>query len=576
MVLALSLASGHAWDQATGGRYAAALLMEEPLLRTLIEQNVQVFSEQSDPLLTEERFRYLARNGVQEIEQLLATEGYFAPRVEFRLLEDPKTLTAQYLVTPGTPTTVASFVLQFAGGILKDSAQNDALRKQLLKNWPLQRGTVLRSADWEKAKDSLTRALHASRFPAARIAHSAADVNHAQNSATLRIELDSGPEFTFGELEIIGLERFPLSVVTAYNTIRPGTPYDERALADLQATLQGTGYFTSVFVSVEPDPEHAERAPIRVKVVENTRKRLSIGAGYSTDKGFGVLGRYDGTVFDIPGWRTRSTLEISQVAQELQGEVSLPPLIRDFVPKFGARLKHEDLEGQTTISTVVGARLVRTRQDTELALSAQIYTDRKEIDDRVEHLQSLPLNLSWTRRKVDDLLYPQRGYSVNLQVGGAIEDSFSDRRFLRLYGKANYFHPFSDKQTLIVRGELGGVEADGRDGIPDDFLFRAGGSQSVRGYSFGSLGVPLLGAIVRGRYMVVGSIEARQQVAANWWAAAFYDTGGVADRFGDIDRVAGYGVGVRWRSPLGPINFDVAYGQAESKVRLHFSVGYPF
>ena len=576
MVLALSLASGHAWDQATVGRYAAALLMEEPLLRTLIEQHVQVFSEQSDPLLTEERFRYLARNGVQEIEQLLATEGYFAPRVEFRLLEDAKTLTAQYLVTPGTPTTVASFVLQFAGGILKDSAQNDALRKQLLKNWPLQRGTVLRSADWEKAKDSLVRALHASRFPAARIAHSAADVNSAQNIAALRIELDSGPEFTFGELEIVGLERFPLSVVTAYNTIRPGTPYDERALADFQATLQGTGYFTSVFVSVEPDPTHAERAPIRVKVVENTRKRLSLGAGYSTDNGFGVLGRYDGTVFDIPGWRTRSTLEISQVAQELQGEVSLPPLIRDFVPKFGARLKREDVEGQETRTAVVGARLVRTRQDTELALSVQVYTERKEIDDRVEHLQSLPLNLSWTRRKVDDLLYPQRGYSVNLQIGGAVEDSFSDRRFLRLYGKANYFYPLSDKQTLIVRGELGGVEADGRDGIPDDFLFRAGGSQSVRGYSFGSLGVPLLGATVRGRYMVVGSIEARQQVAENWWAAAFYDTGGVADRFGDIDRVAGYGVGVRWRSPLGPINFDVAYGQAESKVRLHFSVGYAF
>jgi translocation and assembly module TamA len=68
----------------------------------------------------------------------------------------------------------------------------------------------------------------------------------------------------------------------------------------------------------------------------------------------------------------------------------------------------------------------------------------------------------------------------------------------------------------------------------------------------------------------------RHRVAENWWAAVFYDTGGVSDTFSAIDRVNGYGAGVRWRSPLGPVNFDVAYGQADSRVRLHFSVGYPF
>jgi translocation and assembly module TamA len=75
---------------------------------------------------------------------------------------------------------------------------------------------------------------------------------------------------------------------------------------------------------------------------------------------------------------------------------------------------------------------------------------------------------------------------------------------------------------------------------------------------------------------MVGSAEIRQRVAENWWGALFYDTGGVSDSAGDIKRVAGYGAGVRWRSPLGPINFDVAYGEAERKVRLHFSVGYAF
>jgi translocation and assembly module TamA len=38
----------------------------------------------------------------------------------------------------------------------------------------------------------------------------------------------------------------------------------------------------------------------------------------------------------------------------------------------------------------------------------------------------------------------------------------------------------------------------------------------------------------------------------------------------------GYGVGARWRSPVGPINVDVAYGKAVKEVRLHFSLGFTF
>jgi translocation and assembly module TamA len=35
-------------------------------------------------------------------------------------------------------------------------------------------------------------------------------------------------------------------------------------------------------------------------------------------------------------------------------------------------------------------------------------------------------------------------------------------------------------------------------------------------------------------------------------------------------------VGARWRSPVGPINVDLAYGHAVRKARLHFSLGFTF
>jgi translocation and assembly module TamA len=38
----------------------------------------------------------------------------------------------------------------------------------------------------------------------------------------------------------------------------------------------------------------------------------------------------------------------------------------------------------------------------------------------------------------------------------------------------------------------------------------------------------------------------------------------------------GYGVGVRWRSPVGPLRLDLARAQKTGKARLHFSVGIAF
>ena len=98
----------------------------------------------------------------------------------------------------------------------------------------------------------------------------------------------------------------------------------------------------------------------------------------------------------------------------------------------------------------------------------------------------------------------------------------------------------------------------------------------MRGYGYQQLGVPVASAITGGRYLVTASAE------YDWWfkppygAAIFYDAGNAADSFGDLKLKAGYGVGARWRSPVGPINVDVAYGEAVHKVRLHFSLGFTF
>jgi translocation and assembly module TamA len=56
----------------------------------------------------------------------------------------------------------------------------------------------------------------------------------------------------------------------------------------------------------------------------------------------------------------------------------------------------------------------------------------------------------------------------------------------------------------------------------------------------------------------------------------FVDAGDAAASFDELSPAVGLGVGVRWRSPVGPLRIDWAWGRETRKGRLHFSVGIAF
>ena len=79
--------------------------------------------------------------------------------------------------------------------------------------------------------------------------------------------------------------------------------------------------------------------------------------------------------------------------------------------------------------------------------------------------------------------------------------------------------------------------------------------------------------------LLTGSVEVARPISTSrpafWWAA-FVDAGNSANRWSDLHPALGYGVGLRWRSPVGPLRLDLAYGQEVHAFRLHLSVGIAF
>ncbi len=83
-------------------------------------------------------------------------------------------------------------------------------------------------------------------------------------------------------------------------------------------------------------------------------------------------------------------------------------------------------------------------------------------------------------------------------------------------------------------------------------------------------------AVVGGRRYAVAGAEYTHWFGESWGIAGFVDAGNAWDDTTLFKAVLGYGFGARFRTPIGPIRADLAYGQEVHSLRLHFSVGYTF
>ena len=59
-------------------------------------------------------------------------------------------------------------------------------------------------------------------------------------------------------------------------------------------------------------------------------------------------------------------------------------------------------------------------------------------------------------------------------------------------------------------------------------------------------------------------------------SVAFVDAGMVTDALHELSAKVGVGMGGRWRSPIGPIQLDLAYALASKRLRLHLRLGFTF
>jgi translocation and assembly module TamA len=560
-------------------------------LKAILEQNLDLARFRDAPsgeTLTDEELDRLIAQAPEQVRAFVATEGYFNPSVQVRREPAPAGQRPSVLVQvdPGVRTTVDRLSLTLEGELQQRAERGDVQAQALLRRWrdewALKPGAAFQQGAWTGAKGDALGLLHAEGYPAALWKDTDAQVRARDNRIDLQAAASSGPLFHLGELRIEGLRRYDDRTVRNVAPFRPGQPYREQMLRDFQDRLAKIGLFEGGVAQIDPAPAQAAATPVTVRVQEQPLQKVTLGLGFSTDTGGRAsVEHVHRQPFGLR-WTTQNKLSVGpqRTAWEFDyRSYPKPGFKRNLIAGSVERWSGPDEER-------LAGRLRLGRSWEDPRLERQVYAEYNNAKVRtpqaaVSRAQSLTANVDLAKRDVDSLLLPTKGTALLLQnaVGYARSSTADSGPLARSYARVLYFRPLPKQWNATLRVEAGQVFARDAVGVPDTLLFRAGGEDSVRGYEYRSLGPKVNGTLTSGRSLFTASAEIAHPVSPKLpqlWGAAFIDAGNAARRFSDIKPVVGVGVGVRYRSPIGPLKLDVAYGVEERRVRMHLSAGVSF
>ena len=524
-----------------------------------------------------------------QVRSLLQTEGYFAPTVMVE--REPRRAPGEadivrLQVQPGPRARISRFTLEPQGELERGASSGEhhatATLAQMRRAWELPSGATFRNDTWSAAKAAALARLRSAGYATASWDGTAAEVDLARNEVRLFLVVDSGPLFRYGSLQIEGLAAQDTDTVANLLAAQRGAPVTETLLLDFQDRLQKSGLFEGVNVSLDADPATASEARIVARAQEAPLQVYKFGVGISANNGprASVEHLYR-RVFGYAA-SSRVKIELGKKRQAWDGEIATHPL--DGLHRY-----------------LVGGSVERLLSDDDAVLSQRVRVGRTQDKSSLERLHfaeferslrttqggernnsvALSLNFHGAWRDLDSLVLPTRGVSLAVQVGAGRSRSNAgvDGTFSRAYGRLTGYLPLGQSWYGQARLELGQVFAADQVAVPESQKWRAGGDESVRGYGYRTIG-PLVGGVVgSGNAIATGSVELARPFLASMpslWGALFVDVGGAANKLGEIKPSTGYGLGVRWRSPVGPLRVDYAWARETNKGRLHFTVGIAF
>jgi len=555
-------------------------------LNHAMQQNVRLALSLVDALgedISDWRLRYLLRVAEGEARKALEPFGYYAPVITLTHAGDAE-VRVRVAIDPGEPVRVRNADIAIVG-----AGSGDAVLQQDIARFIPAPGAVFKHADYEASKLRISRHLASRGYFDAGFAAHRVTVSRADMSADIDLVWSSGERYTLGELsftqsrDIIGE---PLLRKLAPWQV--GQAYDQQHLDGLRSALGRLEYFSQIDIDTPVKDALARQIPVKVSLAPAKRTVYTTGVSYGTDSGSGFRLGVERRYVNPGGHKLSAQLDYAQTRKSLTTRYRIPAFAwRD--GWYTLRAQGYDEQSSYIDTRRIEVSAGRSAQySPALALTGTVHVlherwvydlgdggiDLEAVDRplyrRVDY--SYPsLRADYT--KLDDRLFPRRGVNGSLALRSGINGMVADASFLQAHARASGFFGMGEWTRLILRAEAGVTWTSELGDLPPSLRFYAGGERSIRGYDFREVGPRLvrftedangvahlssfyaLGA----KNVLTGSVELEHYFRSNWGAAVFVDSGSAFDGPRPEWRT-GAGIGLRWKSPVGPLRLDLARG----------------
>ncbi len=449
------------------------------------------------------------------------------------------------------------------------------VRLELAPGAPAAAGPVLAE------RERLANALRQEGYALAKVEAPVVLLREQDDTLDVAYPVVAGPRVDLGPITISGLQRMNESFVRQRLLIAPGQRFDPAAIEAARQDLASLGVFASVRTQLGSNPDaptldREGQLPVLISVTERPLHSVRVSGGYSTDLGAEVATSWEhrnlfgnaenlllsasandgGSAARAPGYVLRSVLTLPDTGARDQSLILALGALNQSLQAYDIRAATADARLERRLSTrwKVGVGLGFAQQNVTQQGVSRDYT-----------LLGVPLTATYD--STDSLLNPTRGIRVATTITPTRSMAAPATNFTLLQVAGSGYLDLGaiwqqpGRSVLAMRGLIGEAVGATQFELPPDRRFYAGGSTTVRGYKFQSVGPQFANHDPQGGTTVAaGSVEFRQRIRENYGAVAFIDAGQV-----DVGNAPlagawhfGAGVGARYYTSIGPIRLDVA------------------
>jgi translocation and assembly module TamA len=558
-----------------------------------------------------------ARGDLERLKTVLESFGYYQSYVEIRIdglpLDDPglgEELTSKSKDDEAEVKITFSLGPQYH---LRKIEVDGEVPPEAQKILGLESGAPAIAADVLAAGDRLLNALEDQGYAFAKVDPPVAYEDPPNRVLDVKFHAVPGSRVQIGAIQIRGLKDMKEEFVRKRLLVHTGEQFSASRIEAARKDLLALGAFSAVSVRVADKADNEGRVPVAFNTRERLQHAVSFSGAYSSDLGGStgvtwtkrnVSGKADSLTLSATAINLGGGTAGNGIGYDVNGKYLIPDWElrnQSLQTSVGAIQQYLDAYDQTAYT---GGVTVNRKLSSIWSVSAGFNIEQERI---VQHecgtsqncilyqdtcvlppagtppqadpctnqrfsytLLSLPItalfNTTGQDSPLQDATHGMRisfGITPTFSIGTPNAKFFISQATGSLYFDLNNLG-LNDKpgrSVLALRALAGLAGGASQFALPPDQRFYAGGSGTIRGYRYQSVGPQFAnGNPIGGTAINAGTAEYRQRIGTNFGTAVFIDAGNVSKNLDPLGGALRFGVGagVRYYTPIGPIRVDIA------------------